>query len=58
MDLEENPSNVGFTTGQNDSDVFRFVLNPHIELRKWEYVTIKTGEFSIIGRVERLQSFK
>ncbi len=55
--MEENPSNVGFTTGQNDSDVFRFVLNPHIELRKWEYVTIKTGEFSIIGRVERLQSF-
>ncbi|MCL4346057.1 MAG: ATP-binding protein [Candidatus Thermoplasmatota archaeon] len=55
--MDEVEQNIGFTTGQNDSDVFRFVLNPAVELRKWEYVTLSTGSFSIIGRVERLQSF-
>ena len=39
-DVKESGYDIGFTTGENDSDIFRFVIDPEAEIRKWEYVTL------------------
>ncbi len=55
--VKESDYEIGFTTGENDSDIFRFVIDPEAEIRKWEYVTIAGKGGKIIGRVEKLTSF-
>jgi DNA helicase HerA-like ATPase len=55
--VQESDFDIGFITGQSESEYFQFVINPEISLKRWEYITVNQNERKIIGRVEKLLSF-
>lgn len=55
-DVLDSGSKLGYTVGDNTSDHFQFVIDPNVEIRKWEYVHLEYNGKKIIGRVERIVS--
>ena len=56
-DVQESDSEIGYITGQSESEYFQFVISPESNLRRWEYITVRQNNRNIIGRVEKLLSF-
>lgn len=54
--VSEQESSIGYVVGENSSDFFRFVINSDAPLKKWEYVSVRSGKSEVIGRVERVIS--
>ncbi|MHB1439488.1 MAG: helicase HerA-like domain-containing protein [Cuniculiplasma sp.] len=55
--MQESDSEIGYITGQSESEYFQFVISPESNLRRWEYITVRQNNRNIIGRVEKLLSF-
>ena len=56
-DVQESDFDMGYVTGQSESEYFQFVISPDAVLKRWEYITVVQHGRSIIGRVEKLLSF-
>ena len=56
-DVQESDFDIGYVTGQSESEYFQFVISPEAVLKRWEYITVVQQGRSIIGRVEKLLSF-
>lgn len=54
--VQESGSRLGYTVGDSSSDTFMFILDPEIEVKKWEYVYLLNGDSKIVGRVEKIIS--
>lgn len=55
-DASEQESNIGYVVGENSSDYFRFVMDSSTPVKKWEYVSVKSEDSELIGRIERVIS--
>ena len=55
-DVQESEYEIGYTVGDNRSESFTFVVNPEIQIKKWEYVYIRAYEDIVLGRVDDLVS--
>jgi DNA helicase HerA-like ATPase len=55
-DVQESESEIGFTVGDNSSDQFRLILNPAADIRKWDYVQVRSEKRTIVGRVQKVLS--
>ncbi|MCL4322933.1 MAG: ATP-binding protein, partial [Candidatus Thermoplasmatota archaeon] len=54
---QESGFELGYVTGQSESEYFQFVISPDAVLKRWEYITVEQNGRKIIGRVEKLLSF-
>ncbi len=54
--VPESEYEIGYVVGDNTSEVFRFVIKNNVELRKWEYVFVRSSGKTVVGRVERVVS--
>ncbi len=54
--VPESGSEMGYVVGENSSDYFRFVMDAETPVKKWEYVSVMSGESEVIGRIERVLS--
>ncbi|PYB69034.1 ATPase [Thermoplasma sp. Kam2015] len=55
-DVQESEYEIGYTVGDNRSESFTFVVDPEIQIKKWEYVYIKAYDDIVLGRVDDLVS--
>lgn len=54
--MPESEYEIGYVVGDNTSEIFRFVTEDSVKLKKWEYVYVNSNSNRIIGRVERVVS--
>jgi DNA helicase HerA-like ATPase len=54
--VQESEHKIGYTVGENTSNKFQFVISDDSNIKKWEYVSLNTGEGTLIGRIEEIIS--
>lgn len=54
--MSEQESSIGYVVGENSSDYFRFVMDSSTRVRKWEYVSVISDGYELIGRIDKVIS--